>query len=641
MCGIAGFLTSRPPAELGEAELRRMMKMLVHRGPDGDGVFVEEGNPRVLFGHRRLSIIDLDTGAQPMSSNAGSPCAPVTITFNGEIYNYRELRPALEAKGHRFRTNSDTEVILHLYEEKGDACVEDLRGMFSFALWDARKRRLLAARDRLGVKPFVYRHDGATFAFASEIKALLTLPGVPRTPDPQALAMFLSFQYVPHPWTGFQGIRKLPPGHLLTVEDGRLEIRSYWRLQPQEKLRLQGPELEEAVRAQLDEAVRLRMISEVPLGAFLSGGLDSSAVAASMALQSKAPVQTFSIGFEEAAYDESAHARRVAKRIGADHHEETVRPDAMALLSKLAWHYDEPFADSSAIPTWQVSAHARRHVTVALTGDGGDEAFGGYPRYRANLAFERWKALPRWLRALPEALLKSLPGHDEKGLGRMARRFLEVSDSDPLRRYAHWVAFFDPVRRSALMTPEAHRAAGGLEPIEWLGALGAGFTDLADRMEAVDLQSYLPCALMTKVDIASMAHSLECRGPFLDHRLVGFAMRIPSEEKIGLRGGKLCLKRAMEPRLPAENIWRSKMGFAVPVSRWFRTEMSAFLRDTLLSQKALGRGLFRPEAVKTLLDEHISGRAYHAHRLWALLTLECWHRTWVDPADAPSSPTSL
>ncbi len=638
MCGIAGILTSRPPADLGERELRRMMRMIVHRGPDGDGVHLEEGNPRVLLGHQRLSIIDLDTGAQPMTS----PCAPVTITFNGEIYNYRELRPMLEAKGHRFRTRSDTEVILHLYEEKGDACVEDLRGMFSFALWDARTRRLLAARDRLGVKPFVYRMDAdGTLSFASEIKALLALPGVPREVDPQALALFLSFQYVPHPWTGFRGIRKLPPAHVLTWQDGRVTVKPYWRLESgAEKLNLTGKALEEALRAQLDEAVRLRMISEVPLGAFLSGGVDSSAVAASMALQSKSPVRTFSIGFEEAAYDETAHARAVAARIGAQHREEIVRPDAMALLPKLAWQYDEPFADSSALPTWLVSAHARRHVTVALTGDGGDEAFGGYPRYRANLAFERWRSLPAWVRAAPEALLKSLPGHDEKGLGRMARRFLEVSDPDPMRRYAHWVAFFDPVRRAALMSPEAHRAAGGLEPFEWLGGLGAGFSDVVDRMEAVDLQSYLPCALLTKVDIASMAHSLECRGPFLDHKLIEFALRIPSSQKVGLLGGKLCLKRAMAPRLPSRSVWRAKMGFAVPVSRWLRSEMSGFLRETLLSQKALGRGLFRPEAVRTLVDEHVSGRAYHAHRLWALLTLELWQKTWVEPAASPSSAPS-
>ncbi len=640
MCGICGFVTERPALDLGEPQLQRMMGMLAHRGPDGEGSLVSEGRPRALLGHRRLAVIDLDTGAQPMTS----PCAAVSIVLNGEIYNYRDLRPALESRGHRFTTRSDTEVILHLYEEEGDACVKRLRGMFAFAIWDSQRRRLFAARDRLGVKPFVYLQDpDGTFAFASEAKALLTLPGVRREADPAALNFLLALQYVPHPWTGFKGIRKLPPAHTLSLEDGRLDIRPYWRLEPQPKLDLPPRELEEAIRERLADCVGIRLLSEVPLGAFLSGGLDSSAVVAAMAGPGKEKVRTFSIGFKEKGFDELAHARRVARHLETEHTEAVVAPDALAVLPRLAWHYDEPFADASAIPTFYVSREARRHVTVALTGDGGDECFGGYDRYRATLAFEAWKRLGP-LGAGAAWVIRRLPGHDEKSLGRMARRFLEVGGDDPLRRYAFWVGFFDPARRAALMTEEALRAAatGGPEPFDWLAEQGraTGYEDLRDRMEALDLGTYLPCDLLTKVDLASMAVSLECRSPFLDHTMVEFAMRIPPEQKVTLRGGKLCLKRAMLPLLPRRNVDRAKMGFGVPVSRWLRRELSGYLRETLLSERALGRGLFRPEPLRALVEDHVAGRAFHGYRLWALLMLELWQRTWVDPAEVPENPAS-
>jgi asparagine synthase (glutamine-hydrolysing) len=401
-------------------------------------------------------------------------------------------------------------------------------------------------------------------------------------------------------------------------------------------------ELEEAIRERLTDCVGIRLLSEVPLGAFLSGGLDSSAVVAAMASLKKDKVRTFSIGFKEKAFDELAHARRVARHLKSDHTEAVVAPDAMALLPRLAWHYDEPFADASAIPTFYVSQEARRHVTVALTGDGGDELFGGYDRYRANLAFASWKRLPGPLRAGAAWAIRRLPGHDEKSLGRMARRFLEVSGDDPFRRYAFWAGFFDPARRQALMTEEALRAStsSGPEPFGWLAEQGraTGFDELRDQMEALDLGTYLPCDILTKVDLASMAVSLECRSPFLDHTMVEFAMRIPPEQKVTLRGGKLCLKRALAPLLPWRNVNRAKMGFGVPVSRWLRREMSGFLRETLLSEKALGRGLFRPEPLRALVEDHVAGRAFHGYRLWALLMLELWQKTWVDPADVPEAP---
>lgn len=635
MCGISGILTSLPGDALGMPHLRRMNALQVHRGPDGEGVLELPGEPRVLLGHRRLAVIDVAGGAQPMRS----PCSGAVVVFNGEIYNHRELRGRLETRGHRFATRSDTEVLLHAYEEDGDAFLSSLRGMFAFALWDPARRRLLAARDRLGVKPFVYRHapDG-TFAFASEAKAILSLPGVPREADPEALAMYLALQYVPAPLSAFKGLRRLPPGHRLLLENGRLHVAPYWRLQPEAKLALAPERLDALLRERLEEAVRVRLESEVPLGAFLSGGLDSASVAALMARASARP-RTFCMGFEDPAYDERAEARALASALGTEHREEVADSGALALLPALAWHQDEPLADASLVPTWKLAALARRHVTVALAGDGGDELFGGYERHRANLAFDR---IPFTLRRSTGWLMAAASPVTERSVLRRLGRFLSTELKDPLERHAYWATRFSRLELESLLTPEARRASNGADPHGWLVQWGRspGFEALTDRMTAMDLGGYLPGAVLAKMDTASMASALECRSPFLDSRLLAFALSLPPEERLDVWGGKRCLRRAMAPLLPVDTLGRGKRGFAPPVGAWFLGELSSLLEETVLSSRGLGRGLMRPEAVRALAADHRARRAFHGHRLWSLLMLELWFRTWIDPSAFPSSPAA-
>ncbi len=634
MCGITGGIWSDPTKSLDERALRRMTDVLRHRGPDDEGFYQSsfrlrppyESVPGVALGHRRLSIIDRVGGRQPMCNEDKS----IWVVFNGEIYNYGALRQRLEGAGHLFRTDSDTETIVHLYEDEGAGCFAHLNGMFSIAIWDERQRRLLLARDRLGQKPLVYRKTPGQLLFASELKSLLEAPGVERALDLAAIDEYLTYQYIPHPNTIFRGVRKLPPGHYAVYHDDELEIAPYWQPEYQQETPRSRQDYAGRVREILSDAVKIRLQSDVPLGAFLSGGIDSSIIVGLMQKHSPTPVKTFTIGFPVPEYDESAEARKIAAHLGVEHHVLEVRPDAVALLEKLVWHYDEPFADSSAVPTWCVSEFTREHVTVALTGDGGDELFAGYPRYRAVALggwIDRMGVIPDILAA---PLWQSLPGVRQKSILRRFKRFSESIAAPPARRYLQWISIFNEQRRAALYSDAFLQRLPDSDPFEFLQG---SWRKIAGRDEVTvaslgDLTTYLTCDLMTKVDIASMAHSLECRQPFLDHRLVELAIGMPLKHKFRWGKGKRILKDAFADLLPADVWTRPKMGFGVPIDHWFRHELKDLAHDVLLDQQTKQRGLFRDDAVQLLLDQHMSGSFDHAYRLWSLLVLELWMRRW-------------
>lgn len=643
MCGITGGVWTDGGKALDAATLARMTDALAHRGPDGRGEFqsdmslhagsdhaASDAAPGVALGHRRLAILDLPGGNQPMANEDET----VWVVFNGEIYNFKPLRQKLEAAGHRFRTQSDTEVLVHLYEECGPAMLDQLVGMFSFALWDARERRLLLARDRLGQKPLVYRHEPGRLLFASELKSLLAVPGLPRELDPQAIDDYITYQYVPHPRCIFRGYAKLPPGCYALWQADRLEVHRYW--QPNFHLEAERPFEQAAaeLRALLTESVRVRLQSDVPLGAFLSGGLDSTVIVGLMRELGASPLRTFSIGFPVREYDETGYARIAAERFQTEHEEFLVEPNAVDILPKLIWHYDEPFADSSAVPTWYVSQLTRRHVTVALTGDGGDELFAGYPRYRAVWLGAWLDRLPQPIRALLTARVwQRLPASvRQKSLRRRFKRFAEALGQSPIRRYLEWVAIFGEARRAELYSDAFTASLPGPPPIEFLDAAVAQASgrDVMTAISLADLVTYLPCDLMTKVDTASMAHGLECRQPFLDHRVVELAAAMPIGHKFRWGRGKRLLLHAFADLVPEPIRRRRKMGFGVPLDYWFRNELREMARDVLLDSRTLGRGYFRPETVRRLLDDHQQGRFDHASRLWSLLVLELWHRQWVD-----------
>jgi asparagine synthase (glutamine-hydrolysing) len=626
MCGIACVLNDDPARPVDPWVLKRMSDRIAHRGPDAEGFHLE--GP-VGLASRRLSIIDLETGQQPLTDEEGA----VWLVFNGEIYNFQALREELLRRGHHLKTRSDTETIVHLYQDHGDDLVHHLRGMFAFALWDARRRRLLLARDRLGKKPLVYGRAGDTFVAGSEIKALLEHPGVDTTIDPEAIDLFLTYQSIPAPRTIYRGVHKLPAAHLMVVENGRVEIRRYWRVPTRQPLAIDETEAKEEILRLLREAVRLRMISDVPLGAFLSGGIDSSLVVALMQEASSRPVRTFSIGFEEKTHSELPHARSVARHVGTEHREFVVRPDALDVLPRLVRAYDEPFADSSSVPSYYVARETRRHVTVALNGDGGDEAFGGYRRYLPHQAYRVADALPRALRrGLAAATALTAPIEGRVRLVRRANGFLRRLALDPFARYADPFVYFNDARKRALYAPGFARAVAGVDALEHMRSvfLRDGAPTLLDRLLATDLETYLPDTLLVKMDIATMANSLEARSPFLDHVLVEFAARLPARLKV--RGFRLkhILRKAAEGLLPPAILTRGKQGFAIPAADWFRGDLRAYATDVLLGPKALSRGYFREGAVRRLLDEHLRRADDHAYRLWALLVLELWHRIFVD-----------
>lgn len=610
-----------------------MCDLLRHRGPDGEGTWVE--GP-VGLGHRRLAIIDLSpAGAQPMQSVDGR----AVIAFNGEIYNFIELRQRLEARGHAFRSHTDTEVILAAYIEYGDDCVDHLVGMFAFAIWDRPRRRCLIARDRVGKKPLFYRLDADGLAFASEVRAFFGEQSFTPSVNRQAIADYLAYQYVPTPASAFDGVMKLPPGHVLTIDDGALSVRRYWQLSYDQKLSISDDEAVEAVHQAIETAVKDRLVSDVPLGAFLSGGIDSGTIVAFMARHSSTQVRTFSIGFADEAYNELPAARLVAQRYGTRHEEFIVEPDAVALLPKLVWHYGEPYADSSALPTYCLAELTRRHVTVALNGDGGDESFAGYTRYAANVAASRFDRVPSWLRRLPVRAVEPFARVTRNTKLRQAQRFLERFGDPPERRYAAWMLHFDREKKRRLCTP-AFLASVRPDVVDGMVALfnASSGPNLVDRMLDVDVQTYLLDDLLVKVDIATMAHSLEARSPLLDHRVMELAARLPSSYK--LKDGRIkkhVLKRVAGPLLPPEILARPKMGFGVPIERWFRRDLFEMAREVLLDQRAIGRGYFRPEFIQQMLDEHRQGTRVWHYQLWNLLMLELWHQTFIDQRPAPPS----
>jgi asparagine synthase (glutamine-hydrolysing) len=632
MCGIVGIANSgaRP---IDESALHNMCDAIVHRGPDDEGFYVNasanQSAASVGLGMRRLSIIDLSTGKQPIHNEDKT----VWVVLNGEIYNHADLRRELEAKGHRFYTKSDTEAIVHAYEEYGEDVPKRLDGMFAFALWDQKEEKLLLARDRVGKKPLLYSIIGTELVFASEFQAILRHPRVSRQVNLDAISHYLSFMCVPAPITAFVDVRKLEPGHLLVWRSGEVKTRRYWSLNFKDKREIDEGEAGEKVVQLLREAVRVRLMSDVPLGAFLSGGIDSSAVVALMSELSGERVKTFSIGFEEQEFNELGHARRVAERFGTDHHEFIVRPNAVEVLPTLIRHYGEPYADSSAIPTYYLSKMTRQHVTVALNGDGGDECFAGYERYAAMRISERYHHLPRLMRQFFEPAMAAVPeaGATKSRLGK-ARRFLDVMGRPVGERYLRWTSAISEELKAQLCTTEFLARTSSAQALSYVQPWfeGNGEIDVVDRALMADTSHYLPNDLLVKVDIASMAVSLEARSPFLDHHVMEFAASLPAKYKLRGLTTKRLLKNALKGLLPPENLTRSKMGFGVPIGRWFRGELKNFLAETVLSERALGRGYFKREAVNQLVEEHTDGRRDYAHQLWTLLMLELWHQEFID-----------
>ena len=617
MCGIAGILNMHGAA-VAQADVKAMCDALKARGPDDDGYYVKRN---IGLGMRRLSIIDLATGKQPLHNEDGS----VQVVLNGEIYNYRELRRELEAKGHRFYTSSDTEVIVHLYEEYGSACVEQLRGMFAFAVWDERRQTLLVTRDRLGIKPLYYGVVGQSLVFASELKALLQLPWVDRELDWSAVAHLFSFMTTPKDQSIIANIHKLLPGHQLRVgPEGKLEISQYWDVKFTPDYGRSEADFSAELRERLDEAVRLRMICDVPFGAFLSGGVDSSAVVATMAEQSRQPIKTFSIGFREPDFNESAQARQVAEAFGTEHHELILEPDVMGILDELTWHLDEPFGDCSAIPTYMVSKLAAEHVKVVLTGDGGDELFAGYDKYCVEQRERRYRYIPPVIRSL----LGGVGGMMAEGM--KGRNFLRHIALDGPERRLHKGSLFDNEAQQSLFLPAAaERILSRSNWLERMAGLEQGGEHWLSSLQYQDIKHYLPLDILTKVDRMSMANSLEARVPLLDHKLVEFAATIPPELKLHKGNTKHIFKEAMRGTLPDCIIDRRKKGFAVPLRDWFRGDLNSFVHDLLLSPSSRARHIFNPAYIEKLLQMHGRGRPLEL-QLWTLISFELWCRTFLD-----------
>jgi len=624
VCGICGIIDfSGKPVE--RAAVSGMCRALEHRGPDGEGIYIDPSSSAGL-GHRRLSIIDLSAEAsQPMPNEDRS----IWIVFNGEIYNFHELRPELEKKGHRFASHSDTETIVHLYEEYGEDCVNYLRGMFAFAIWDAGKKRIFAARDRVGKKPFLYSWDGRRFVFASEFRSMLESGAIRRDIEENAVNYYMSLGYIPAPMTIFKGVKKLMPAHTLTVDASGVRTRKYWDLDYISKSRIGEDEAAERFLELFREAVKIRLYSDVPLGAFLSGGVDSSCVVAMMSEFTR--VKTFSIGFEEQDYSEIEYARQVSRIFGTEHREFIVKPDDLGIIGLLTQRYGEPYADSSCIPTYYVSRETKKFVTVALNGDGGDESFGGYERYQAMNAAEAIRRLG--LRGVSRAVSGLFPDSTEpKSFSRRVKRFLSNAGLPAAERYLRWVGISGDVRLADLYSRGFAAKTDINAPLELLMPYfsAPGKMDLLDRLLKADVNTYLPNDLLVKVDIAAMTNSLEGRSPFLDHMLMEFASGLPSSYKIKGALKKYIVKKAFSGRLPGCILGRKKMGFGMPVGRWFRGELKAYLRDCLLSKASLGRGYFDPDKVRLMVDSHIEGRRDLSFQLWAMLMLELWHKKFID-----------
>jgi asparagine synthase (glutamine-hydrolysing) len=624
MCGIAGIASIEGLAPDDAHLVDCMLQSLAHRGPDDQYAHVEE---HAALGARRLSIIDLETGRQPLANEDGS----IWVTQNGEIYNYVELRDELERRGHQLNTHGDTEVIAHLYEEFGEDFVDHLRGMFAIAIWDAQRKRLVLARDRVGKKPLYWRLAGGRLSYGSELKALMQDPSLERVVDRAALEEFFAYQYVPAPRSILVGVQKLPPASVLVWEGGEPRIRRYWMPTYEPKHRLSHPEQREIALDLMRESVRLRMRSDVPIGLFLSGGMDSSTVLALLAAESTQPVRTFTIGFDDPAYNEAGYARAVAELFETDHTEEIVRLDAIELLPEIVEHYDEPFGDSSAIPTFRVSQLAARELKVVLNGDGGDETFGGYERYRFQIGMGRLDMLPGPIRgmaarAASRIVMRGRPGYRDRGRGSGWSVMAKLS---PAERYARVVSIMDESLRLRLL---GHPDDAGRYMLD---ILHNGTRDGIDRMLRADLLAYLPEDLLVKMDRASMANSLEARAPLLDHKLIEFAARLPSDRKVTLTTTKVLLREIATDLLSKELVERPKMGFGVPLATWFDGELGGLYREVVLAADSRSRDYLDVDVAASLLDEHQAGDRQHAHRLWLILMFELWARRWL--RDAPTA----
>jgi asparagine synthase (glutamine-hydrolysing) len=604
-----------------------MCEVIRHRGPDDEGIHVEPG---VGLGMRRLSIIDLSTGHQPIHNEDET----VWVVFNGEIYNYRQLRNQLEAAGHRFYTSSDTETIVHAYEQWGEGVFARLRGMFGIALWDRRTRTLLLGRDRAGQKPLHYTERDGRLYFASELKSLLAAGAVRADLDLEALDHYLSFLYTPPDRAIFRGVKKLPPAHYLKWTDGRIDVRRYWQIGEEESFRGSADEAAVELRRVLAGAVESHMVSDVPLGAFLSGGVDSSVVVGLMAQASSRPVKTFSIGFDDPQFDELEHARAVAQHFGTEHHEFVVRPDGLAILDRLIGQFDEPFADSSAIPTWYVSEIARRHVTVVLSGDGGDELFGGYDRYLPHPRVVRFDGLPLPGKRRAAEIVWPLLPHGARG-----KNFLRHVSRTVEGRYLDSIAFFQPDEKAALYSGDIRRALHGTSAELSLSRHFDRFRSLPphSRMMRFDFETYLPEDVLTKVDRMSMAHSIESRVPLLDNEVIDFAATLPASMKIAGGRRKHILKEAARTLLPGSILDRRKQGFGVPLGVWFRGGLTDVFSDVLRSATTRQRGYFDAVFVDRLVNEHLTNKRDHTLRLWQLLVFELWHRHYLDRVPSPAA----
>ncbi|RJO59741.1 asparagine synthase (glutamine-hydrolyzing) [Candidatus Parcubacteria bacterium] len=628
MCGIVGKIYFNRNRQVDREILQKMTDALRHRGPDDEGLYLK-GN--VGLGFRRLSIIDLSpAGHQPMSNEDGS----VWIIFNGEIYNYLALKPELQKRGHVFKSNTDTETVIHLYEEYGVECLKHLRGMFAFAIWDEKKEQLFLARDRVGKKPLKYFVGKDFLVFGSELKSFFLDPEVPKEIDYEAIHHYLTFQYVPHPRTGFTGIQKLKPGSFLTLslksQQPKIVCQRYWKLDFSKKLHLTSAEWQVEILKKLEESVKMRLISDVPLGAFLSGGVDSSAVVAFMARNSSKPVKTFSIGFKESKFNELKYAKKLVQMYGCDHTEFIVEPKALEILPKLVYHYEEPFADSSALPTYYVAKLTKKFVTVALNGDGGDENFAGYPWYKVHKFTQYYSLIPKFAQQAILYSTKLFHRIIRSNFSARALRFASGVGETSQTRYLRYLAYFHPDENKLLFRQNFLER---INPNDLMGVLAKYFNeaknfDPIDQALYVDINSYLPDDLLVKVDIATMANSLEARSPFLDHKFMEFTAKIPSRLKIQQGEKKYLLKKALVGIVPQENLYRQKMGFTVPISSWFKNEMNSYIKERLLSKNSFVSLLANIDYVEKLIFEHTHSQINNANKLWALLTLELWYQTF-------------
>jgi asparagine synthase (glutamine-hydrolysing) len=627
MCGICGLVTASAAEPIPAPLIEAMCRTIVHRGPDDEGVHVGR---TAAFGARRLSIVDVEGGHQPLANED----ATIWAAHNGEVYNFLELRDELIANGHRFTTRTDTETIVHSYEEWGEEFIHKLRGMFAFALSDERTETVYLVRDRLGVKPLYYTVLGdRTLIFGSELKAILAHPLVARAIEPRALDLYLTLEYIPAPLTIFKEIHKLPAGSYLVYRQGRVEVRKYWDIYPcpESETRARAkdlPGIMDELYALLKESIKLRLVSDVPLGAFLSGGIDSSTIVGLMRELGASPLRTFSIGFEEGSYNELKYARRVAERFSTQHEELIIEPKALELTENLVRHLDEPFGDFSIFPTFLVSEMARRSVKVALSGDGGDEVFGGYEHYQAQ-KIASGKTVGIWGPGLSSVLNRLPPSAKKKGVWNKSQRFLKGLEQPSADRHFRWMTFLSQRDKAALYADDLREELGGLREVSDLGPFREIYEKLPDFDPTngelyLDLKTYLVDDIMVKVDRMSMATSLEAREPLLDHKLIEFAFKLPGSLKLHGLTTKWIFKQTMERLLPRENIYRSKEGFSIPIKHWLRSELKHLLLDHLSEARIRDGGLFRYEAVKGMLDAHLGGRKNFSHQLWALLVFEIW-----------------